>query len=140
MTAPRPARGSAVHVTPRSRRQLSTTAAGGLDHARGDRDTAAALRPLERGVVLLGLPDVGQGERADRLVERSGGAAVACNHRRVAALGMGQRQRPAAQTAIFDEARDVGVLVLAELDAALHVGELADIEVPTFDLAPAEED
>ena len=91
-------------------------------------------------MVPIGLVGVGQREPGDRLVERIGVAAVARDHRRIAALGVGQRQPPAAQPAILDEAVDAGLVVLAELHAAFHVGKLAHVEMPAIDLAPSQED
>ncbi len=53
---------------------------------------------------------------------------------------MRQRQRPTAETAIFDELLDAAVIAFGELDAALHVGELPHVEMAVIgDLAPAQE-
>ena len=92
-------------------------------------------------MVPIGLLGIGQGELADRLVERGAVAAIARDHCRVARLGMGQRQRPAAQAAIFRESFETLVAALVELDAALHVGELPHVEMTVIaDFPPAQED
>jgi len=50
------------------------------------------------------------------------------------------RKRPAAQAAILEEAVEDARVALVELQAALHVPELANVEVLSVDHSPTEED
>ena len=98
-------------------------------------DPPSSFRVLQRFVILLGLPRVARRKLGERVIKGVALAAIACNHRRVACLGVRQRQCPAAKAAVIWKR-----LNIVDRIAALHVRKLTDIELPSFDLAPTEED
>src|SRR4249920_156862 len=98
-------------------------------------DPPSSFRVLQRFVILLGLPRVARRKLGERVIKGVALAAIACNHRRVACLGVRQRQCPAAKAAVIWKR-----LNIVDRIAALHVRKLADVKLPSFDLAPTEED
>ena len=90
-------------------------------------------------MVLHGLFGAAGGEPGDGVFKVVGLADVATEHGSITGLGVRQCQRPAAQLAVLDEAFGADAAGL-QVDAALHVTQLAHIEMHTVHLTPAQED
>lgn len=76
----------------------------------------------ESRMVALGLLKIGERESGNGVGKGVAGTTIARDHRRVAGLRMGKRQRPAAQAAICGEAIECLRITFGEADPALHVG------------------
>jgi len=96
---------------------------GVLDFGVGD-DIPGADGGLQRGVITFGLVGVGEAKSAHSLVESVTGSEIACDRRRLAALGMGAGQHLAAHPPAvdqrlevegFDQWPDLGVTELTNL-------------------------
>src|SRR5262245_239672 len=94
-------------------------------------------------MIRLGLFEVSESEPRNGIRQRVASAAIPRDHGWITRLRMCQRQCPATQPAILNEAVELCLVALGETRAALHVGKLADIEIAATGIiswSPAKED